>query len=160
MNRVFLIGRLTKEPEIRTTQSGLKVASFSLAINEGKNKEGQEIVQYFNLSAWDRLAEIVEQYVTKGVKVAVLGSLKNRSWDKPDGTKGYATDITAKELEILSTRNESQSLSEQSKSENAGVSGSNPNDNDPNVDKPKKSTEIEELPEIDIDDISNIQMPF
>ncbi|NJS41631.1 single-stranded DNA-binding protein [Candidatus Gracilibacteria bacterium] len=155
MNRVFLIGRLTKDPEIRTTQSGSKVASFSLAINDGKNKDGQEITQYFNLSAWEKLAEVLERYVTKGVKVAVMGALKNRSWDKPDGTKGYATDITVRELEILSTKAESQALQQQNQS------GTEDDANTTSPSSTKKDvTPQEELPEIDVDDINNIQMPF
>ncbi len=157
MNRIFLIGRLTKEPEIRTTQSGTKVASFSMAINEGKNKDGQEIVQYFNLSAWDRLAEVLEKYVSKGVKVAVMGNLRNRSWDKPDGTKGYATDINVKELEILSTKSESQAIASQNAAEanKPASQGSTPA-----AAKPAAPKKEEELPEIDVDDLNDIQMPF
>ena len=101
MNKVILIGNLTKDPEIRNTQTGKKVATFALAVNEGKDK-----VQYFNCSAWERLAEILEQYVKKGVKVAIVGSLQNRTWDKPDGTKAYATDIVIRELDILTSRKE------------------------------------------------------
>lgn len=151
MNKVFLIGRLVKDPEIRTTTTGKKVASFSLAISDGKDQNGQEITQFFNGSAWERLAEIIEMYVKKGTKVAIFGSLKNRSWDKQDGTKGYATDILAREMEILSSKNES-----------SGDSVPTPPNDDSSSTAPKKPKEEkinDELPEIDINDI-NIQMPF
>lgn len=152
MNKVFLIGRLVKDPEIRTTTTGKKVASFSLAISDGKDQNGQEITQFFNGSAWERLAEVIEMYVKKGTKIAVFGSLKNRSWDKQDGTKGYATDILAREMEILSSKNESSSDS----------LPTSPSSDDSSMSTPKKAKEEkvnDELPEIDINDI-NIQMPF
>jgi single-strand DNA-binding protein len=152
MNKVFLIGRLVKDPEIRTTSTGKKVASFSLAISDGKDANGQEITQFFNGSAWERLAEIIESYVKKGTKVAIFGSLKNRSWDKPDGTKGYATDILAREMEILSSKNESSDTG----SAPTASSSSNSTSKAP---APKDEKEHDDLPEIDINDI-NIQMPF
>ena len=150
MNKVFLIGRLVKDPEIRTTSTGKKVASFSLAISDGKDQSGQEITQFFNGSAWERLAEIIEMYVKKGTKVAIFGSLKNRSWDAPDGTKRYATDILAREMEILSSKNDSV----------GGDSVPTPPSDDSSAPVTKKVDKAnDELPEIDINDI-NIQMPF
>ena len=126
MNNVILIGNVTKDPEIRNTQTGKKIASFSLAVNEGKDK-----VQYFSCSAWEKLADILEAYVKKGTKVAVVGSLQNRSWEKPGGTKAYATDILIRELDILTSRKE----------------------NSKNVET------VNELPNIDDLDL-NVQMPF
>lgn len=159
MNKVFLIGRLTKEPEIRSTSTGKKVASFSIAVNEGKDANGQEMVQYFNLSAWDRLAEIVEQYVNKGVKIAVIGSLKNRSWEGTDGVKKYATDITVREMEILSSRGESTGSSESSQTMPTGDKPTaKSGDKNPNQEG-KSDYNTNNLPEINVDDI-NIQMPF
>ena len=151
MNKVIMIGRLTKEPEVRVTASGKKVASFSIAINESKSAQGNELVSYFNLNAWERTADIVENYAKKGTKVAVVGRLQNRSWDKPDGTKGYATDIVVSELELLSSRNEE-----------AGAYGNAENsDNNKSSKsvKAKKEEDEEKLPEIDIDSM-NVQMPF
>jgi single-strand DNA-binding protein len=151
MNKVFIIGRLTKDPEIRTTTTGKKVASFSVAVSDGKDQNGQELTQYFNMSAWERLAEIIESYVKKGTKVAIFGSLKNRSWDKPDGTKAYATDILAREMEILSSKSETESMTSSSSSSDSSSSAkSAPTAPAPTEDK---------LPEINVDDI-NIQMPF
>jgi single-strand DNA-binding protein len=154
MNKVFLIGNLTKDPEIRVTGTGKKVASFSVAVNEGKDSNGQEIVQYFNLTAWEKLAEIIEQYIKKGTKVAAIGRLQNRSWDKPDGTKGYATDVLVRELEILSSKADSERM--------AAAQPQADSTPKPATKTPSKSDDSDgntEIPEIDVDSI-NVQMPF
>lgn len=111
MNKTILIGRLVKDPEIRSTATGKKVASFSIAVSDGKDQNGQEITQYFNCTAWEKKAEIVELYIRKGHKIAIVGKLQNRTWDKPDGTKGYATDILVSELEILTSKIEAENMS-------------------------------------------------
>jgi single-strand DNA-binding protein len=159
MNKVFIIGRLTKDPEIRTTSTSKKVANFSIAVNEGKDANGQDKVQYFNLSAWDRLAEILESYVKKGTRVACIGSLQNRSWDKPDGTKGYATDISVREIEILSSRTESEAMADSMPSTPATGNDEGNSDTVAPAKKPTTEKKDDTLPEINVDDI-NIQMPF
>lgn len=153
MNKVILIGRLTKDPEIKLTQSGKKIASFSIAVDDGKDQNGQKLSQYFNCSAWDQLAELFEQYIKKGHRVAIVGKLQNRSWDKPDGTKGYATDIQVREMEMLTSRAEAESLSA-SESANPNIPPIKANKR---VSEPVKHDS--ELPEIDVDSIS-VQMPF
>jgi single-strand DNA-binding protein len=160
MNKVFLIGNLTKDPEIRVTSNGKKVASFSVAVNEGKDMNGQEIVQYFNMSAWEKLAEIIEQYVKKGVKVAVVGRLQNRSWDKPDGTKGYATDVAVRELEILSSKADSERLAA-AQTQGGESTGSASGYAKPAAPKPQTNDDESGggIPEIDVDSM-NVQMPF
>ena len=148
MNKVFLIGNLTKEPEIRSTPAGKKLASFSLAINDGKNPTtGQDIVQYFNCTAWEQKADVIEKYVKKGHKVCVTGKLQNRSWDKPDGTKAYATDILVTELEMLTSKNDADRINAMPQTDNA----SSPS-------KPSVAKE-DDLPEIDVNSI-NVNMPF
>jgi single-strand DNA-binding protein len=144
MNKAMFIGNLTKDPEIRSTQSGLKTASFSLAINDGKDKNGQEQVQYFNFSAFDKKAELFEKYVKKGHKVMIVGRIKNESWDKPDGTKGYGVKIMVDEIELIT-----------SKAEADRIASSQPTDFQPPVTNKKN----QDLPEIDISNI-NVQMPF
>lgn len=152
MNKVILVGRLTKDPEVRVTQGGKKVASFSVAIDDGKNAEGQKISQYFNCSAWDALAEIIEKFVKKGHRIAIIGKLQNRSWDKPDGTKGYATDISVREMELLTTKAEADQLGQGS---DTGYSSPSTNSSQTS----SGNSNANEIPEIDIDTI-NIQMPF
>jgi len=112
MNKIIIIGRLVKDPEIRSTTTGKKVASFSVAVSDGKDQNGQEITQYFNCTAWEKKAEIIELYIRKGHKIAIIGKLQNRTWDKPDGTKGYATDILVNELEILTSKMEAENMSQ------------------------------------------------
>lgn len=96
MNQIILIGRLTKDAESKTTNTGKKVANFTLAVSKGKDQ-----AQFFNCIAWEKTAEIVLQYTNKGSQIAIMGELQNRSWDKPDGSKGYATDIVVREVELL-----------------------------------------------------------
>lgn len=107
MNKITLIGRLTSEPTIKTISTGKKVATFSLAVSDGKDQSGQNLTQYFNCTAWDKKADVIENYVQKGHQLAIVGKLQNRVWDKPDGTKGYATDILVSELEMLTTKGSS-----------------------------------------------------
>ena len=101
MNQIILIGRLTKDAESKTTNTGKKVANFTLAISDGKDTTGQNQTQFFSCIAWEKTADIVLQYTNKGSQIAITGSLKNKSWDKPDGSKGYATDIVVREVELL-----------------------------------------------------------
>jgi single-strand DNA-binding protein len=108
MNKVILIGNVVAKPETQITSSGKKLSRFSLAVSDGK-KDGQDSAQFFNITVWDKIAGVADMYVDKGTKVAVEGKLQNQSWDKPDGTKGYATSITAFSMELLSGGQKGQS---------------------------------------------------
>ncbi len=99
LNRCCFIGNLTKEPEIKTVPSGKKVASFTIAVNE-KHKD-KESVEFIKIVIWDKLAEIVEKYIHKGSKIYIEGKLVTRSWDKPDGTKAYMTEIVGDNMVML-----------------------------------------------------------
>lgn len=158
MNKVILVGRLTKDAEIRTTQTGKKVASFSIAVDDGKDSSGQRLTSYFNCTAWDSLADLIEQFVKKGHRLAVTGKLQNRSWDKPDGTKGYATDISVRELEMLTTKAEADTIANSSSSNDSTTA---PSSKTSPASKPAATKAPEtELPEIDVDSINSVQMPF
>jgi single-strand DNA-binding protein len=110
VNKVILVGNLGKDPEIKYTPSGTPVAKFSLATNESyKDKAGQwqERTEWHNIVAWQRLAEIVGEYVKKGSKVYIEGRLQTSSWDdKESGQKKYKTEIVAHELVLLGGRGE------------------------------------------------------
>lgn len=96
LNKVVFAGNLTKDPEMKTTTTGKSVCSFSIASNKtwkNANGEKQEDTTFMNCTAWDKLADFIATYFKKGDPIYTEGSIKNRSWDKPDGTKGYATDI-------------------------------------------------------------------
>ena len=110
VNKVILVGNLGKDPEIKYTQSGIPVAKFSLATNErfkDKSGEWQDRTEWHNIVAWQRLAEIVGEYVKKGSKVYIEGSLRTSSWeDKQSGEKKYRTEIVAQDLVLLGGRGE------------------------------------------------------
>ena len=87
MNKTFLIGNLTKDVDLRTTQSGKSVASFTIAVNRRfKDKEGEKQTDFFSIIAWGQLGEMCGRYLAKGRKVAVVGELQTRSYEK-DGMK-------------------------------------------------------------------------
>lgn len=99
LNKVILMGRLTKEPELRNTPSGVSVASFTLAVERSYAKPGEDKeTDFINVIAWRNTAEFVSKYFTKGQLVAVSGRLQVRSWEDTDGQKRYATDVVADEV--------------------------------------------------------------
>lgn len=114
MNKVFLIGNLTHDPEMRSTQSGVAVCNFSIAVNRRfKNANGEQETDFLNVIAWRQLAELCGKYLAKGRKVAVTGSIQTRQYEAKDGSKRTAWDIVADEVEFLSA---SQSSGAQSMS--------------------------------------------
>ncbi|HEX6466321.1 MAG TPA: single-stranded DNA-binding protein [Terriglobales bacterium] len=110
VNKVILVGNLGKDPEVKYTPSGVAVAKFSLATNErfkDKSGEWQDRTEWHNIVAWQRLAEIVGEYVKKGSKLYIEGKLQTSSWDdKESGQKKYRTEIVANDLVLLSGRGE------------------------------------------------------
>lgn len=111
MNKVFLIGNLTRDPEIRSTQSGVAVCNFSIAVNRRfRNPQtGQQETDFLNIVAWRQLAELCSKYLAKGRKVAVAGSIQTRTYEAKDGSKRTAWDIVADEVEFLTTQNQQSS---------------------------------------------------
>ena len=102
LNKVILIGRLTRDPESRTTPSGQTVCNFSIATNRiwNQNNQKQEKTEFHNIVLWQRLAEIASQYLKKGSIVLVEGRLQTRSWQDPSGNKKYRTEIIAESLQL------------------------------------------------------------
>ncbi|MEO6922211.1 MAG: single-stranded DNA-binding protein [Acidobacteriaceae bacterium] len=111
VNKVFLLGNVGKDPEIRTTQSGMVVASFSLATaDRAKDQTGNWVdkTEWHNLVCFQRTAEIVRDYVKKGSQIFVEGKIQTRSWDdKESGQKKYKTEVLVNELSLLGGRGES-----------------------------------------------------
>ncbi|MFA5010084.1 MAG: single-stranded DNA-binding protein [Patescibacteria group bacterium] len=104
LNKVMLIGNLTRDPELRTTNSGQTVASFAVATNRSWNDaQGvrQDAVEYIDIVAWGKLAEIVGQIYRKGRRTYVEGRLQTRNWEAQDGTKRYKTEVVASDLILL-----------------------------------------------------------
>ena len=105
MNKVYLIGNLTRDPEMRSTSTGIPVCNFSIAVNRRKRADGQQETDFFNIVTWRQLAELCSRYLAKGRKVAVFGSIQTRSYEAQDGSKRTAFDIVADEVEFLSSAN-------------------------------------------------------
>ena len=107
MNKVILVGNLTKNPELMTTNSGINFCRFTLAVQRKfANEEGEREADFINIITWRGQADNCHKYLKKGNKVAVVGSIQNRSYDAQDGSKRYATDIVAEEVEFLITKHE------------------------------------------------------
>ena len=102
MNKVILIGNLTRDPEARTTSSGVAVTTFTIAVNRRfTNQQGVREADFINIVAWRQTAELCARYLAKGRKVAVEGSLQTRSYDAQDGTKRYVTEVVADNVEFI-----------------------------------------------------------
>ncbi len=107
MNKVYLIGNLTRDPEISTTTSGISVCRMSIAVSRRfSNAEGGRDTDFFNVTAWRGTADNCAKFLKKGNKIAVSGSIQTRNYEKADGTKGFSIDIVADEVEFLSSRND------------------------------------------------------
>ena len=98
MNKVILMGRLTKDPDLRyTSGNNTAVASFTIAVNRRSAKEGQPQADFINIVAWSKTAEFCGKYFTKGLQVAVVGRLQTRTWDDNEGKRHYVTEVVADE---------------------------------------------------------------
>ncbi|MFH1667488.1 MAG: single-stranded DNA-binding protein [Candidatus Komeilibacteria bacterium] len=114
LNKVMVIGRLTADPEVRTTPGGDSVVSFSVATNfTWTNKEGnkQEKAEFHNIVAWRKLAEIMAQYLKKGSRVYLDGRLQTRSWEDQNGIKKYRTEIIADNMIMLDSKGSGENFS-------------------------------------------------
>ena len=111
MNKVILMGRLTRDPEVRYTQNtNLTVANFSIAVNRRFKREGDtETADFFNVVAWNKTGEFVGKYFKKGQQILVSGRLQNRNWTDQQGVKHYATDVIAEEVEFADSKKNSDS---------------------------------------------------
>jgi single-strand DNA-binding protein len=104
INKVILIGNLTRDPELKQTTNGQSIVTFGLATNREwatKSGEKKSLAEYHNIAAWGRLAEICQNYLKKGKLVYVDGYLKTRSWDSPEGVKIFRTEIVATDMIML-----------------------------------------------------------
>ena len=131
MNKVYLIGNLTRDPEISTTTSGISVCRMSIAVSRRfSNAEGGRETDFFNVTAWRGTADNCAKFLKKGNKIAVSGSIQTRTYEKNDGTKGFSVDIIADEVEFLSSRNEGSAEGGASFGSGSPVSDLQPIDDD------------------------------
>ena len=134
LNKVQLIGNLTRDPEIRYTNSGTPVATFGVATNKSwkdTNGELKEIAEFHNVVAWNKMAEICQQLLAKGMKVYVEGSLTTRSWEADDGSTRYKTEVRVNDMILLDSKGKQ------------GVGSDGMEDNDEDSKKEEKDDEKE-----------------
>jgi single-strand DNA-binding protein len=131
-NKVIIGGRLTADPELKTTNSGVSVASFSVAVNRrfgNKNGEEQQ-ADFINVTAWRQQAELVTRYFKKGSSICVVGSIQTRNWTDQTGNKRYTTEILADNIRLLDKKG-SQTAASPVEAQSAGFAlESEPTDND------------------------------
>lgn len=105
MNKAILVGNLTRDPEQRTTSSGIAVTSFTVAVNRRyKTQDGQQQTDFINCVAWRSTAEFVGKYFTKGMKIGVVGSIQTRTYDDRDGVRRYVTEVVVDEAEFVGSK--------------------------------------------------------
>jgi single-strand DNA-binding protein len=131
LNKAILVGRLTKDPELRYTQSGTAVCSFSIANNRTyvTGGEKKEQVSYFNCVAWAKAGEIIAEYCKKGNRIGIEGRLQQRSWDDQEGKRRYTVEIVVDNFQFLSGPRDS--ASESAADPTAGQQGSPPDAGNP-----------------------------
>ena len=145
LNKVMLIGRLGKDPEIRYTPDGSPVANFSLATSEFWTDKGgtrQERTEWHNIVAWNKLADLAKRYLVKGRQVYIEGRIRTRDWDDKDGNKRRTTEIIANQLVLLGSRPEGMEAG------GAGASSAPARRGTPDIDQASSSG----LPDVEITD--------
>ena len=105
MNKVILIGNLTRDPELATTNSGISYCRFSLAVPKRFTTGGEREAEFINIVVWRGQAENCAKYLKKGSKAAIVGNIQTRSYDAQDGSKRYVTEVVAEEVEFIGSRN-------------------------------------------------------
>ena len=107
MNKIILLGRLSKDVEVRYTQANnTMVASFTLAVNRRFKQEGQPEADFINIVAWSKLAEFCSKYFKKGQQVSIVGRLQTRTWEDEQGQKRYVTEVVAEEVYFADSKKE------------------------------------------------------
>ncbi len=160
MNKVFLIGRLTRDPELRYTGSNIPVATFSLAVNRNfSNQQGEREADFINIVVWRKQAENVKNYLSQGSQVAVDGRIQTRSYDGNDGQKRYVTEVVAENVEFLGSKNSSNNSNNNASSSN----NTEPTPYDFAETPETKGTDIDSNPFADFGasiEISDDELPF
>ena len=162
MTKVFLIGRLTRDPELRYTGSNTAVATFSLAVNRNfTNQSGEREADFINIVVWRKQAENVKNYLQQGSQVAIDGRIQTRSYDDQNGQKRYVTEVVADNVEFLGSRNSSNNSNNNNASTNSGAEPT-PYDFGPSNNEPK-GTDVDSNPFADFGssiEISDDELPF
>lgn len=108
LNKVILGGRLTADPELKQTQSGISVTDFSLAVNRRGSKDQEQQADFITVRAWRQTAEFITRYFGKGSSICIVGSIQTRNWTDAQGNKRYATEVIADEAYFVDGKNDGQ----------------------------------------------------
>ena len=158
MNKVFLIGRLTRDPELRYTGNNTAVATFSIAVNRNfSNQNGEREADFINIVVWRKQAENVKNYLTQGSQVAIDGRIQTRSYDDQNGNKRYVTEVVADNVEFLGSKG-----SQASSSSNTSSSSQEPTPYDFGGEEPQ-TTAVDSNPFADFGstiEINDDELPF
>ena len=150
MNKAILIGRLTRDPEMRTTSSGIATTTFSIAVNRNfTNQNGDREADFINIVTWRKQAENVAKYCTKGSQVAIDGRIQTRTYDAQDGSKRYVTEVVADNVTFLGSKNGSNQ-----DNNNFNDFGNNPDIETTNIDEDPYANMGEEIA------LSDDELPF
>ena len=172
MNKVVLIGRLTRDPELRYTGSNIPVATFSLAVNRNfTNQQGEREADFINIEVWRKQAENVKNYLSQGSQVAIDGRIQTRTYDDQNGQRRYITEVVADNIEFLGSKNSSNNLNNANTAtnNNAGPTPYDFADNSSNNSKnsttsnDSKGTDVDSNPFADFGssiEISDDELPF
>jgi len=162
MNKVVLIGRLTRDPELRYTGSNIPVATFTLAVNRPfSNQQGEREADFINIVVWRKQAENVKNYLTQGSQAAVEGRLQTRSYDDQNGQKRYVTEVVADNVEFLGSKNSSNNTNSGNSSTGGNHAEPSPYDFGPAPEP--KGTDVDSNPYADFGasiEISDDELPF
>ncbi|HBB64667.1 hypothetical protein A3K02_01775 [candidate division WS6 bacterium RIFOXYD1_FULL_33_8] len=153
LNKVQLIGNLTREPELRYTTGGTPVVTFGLATNKSWKDQGgdiKEIAEFHNIVAWNKMAEICQQLLAKGMKVYIEGSLTTRSWEAEDGSTRYKTEVRVNDMILLDSKGK----------QGAGLEGAQ-NSNSEETEEVVETTPVEEETDSNNEDpLEDSDLPF
>jgi single-strand DNA-binding protein len=146
-NKVILMGRLTADPELKQTQGGTTVTSFSLAVDRKYNKDEEKKCDFITIVAWKQTAEFICKYFKKGQAILLCGELQTRSWEDNQGNKRYATEVVASEVTFCEAKKDSEGNSSpnnqnSSQSQNSGAYGYNPYAQAPNFEDAKQDDDL------------------
>lgn len=163
MNRVVLVGRLTKDPDLRYTPSGVAVATFTLAVNRAfTNQQGDREADFINCVVWRRPAENVANFLKKGSLAGVDGRVQTRSYDNQEGKRVYVTEIVAESVQFLEPKNATSGQSGGNYGGEQGYRGNQGNQNNNNFDQnqPRDNNNNNNYTRVDKDPFSNDGQPI
>ena len=163
---MVLIGRLTRDPELRKTQNGTSVCSFTLAVNRRQNQDGTQDADFINCVAWNKLADNIQLYQKKGNQLGIEGRINTRSYDNQQGQKVYVTEVGAENVQFLTPRNNfnkqntlgvTNTYSTQSYAQNQSYGTQTTNHNQSNV---QYAQSLTQQAEVDALEIASDDLPF